>query len=447
MPDLISEFRGVCLAAKAATCVGLTLALAALPSWPATAGDGSAGAQAGVAQFSGILDRYAVRPDWKVAGVDYYVGTPGGTALKDPASISMAGVSVDRSGHTVTVSRSGITLSGYDFGLNGGWKVDVVNDANDVTITNSQFKVGANNLMPVEAHYGGTINVLNCTFDGGASEGSSVKAMVFAGAGGATIEYNRFANFPDDGIDITHDGDYVIRYNVFDAMGAGNFHTDAIQTYFSAISSLSIQYNTMYEPPSMSNGGINSFVRIGDQRGNVVHHPVAAYNTIIMASTSANAANVFQWDSGGTGTLVNPEIHDNFIDPRGVLYAVISPTLHHLDGVVNPTSYGNYNLRTAKLILSGPYNSLSSVPMRPPMPPAIIGAEVGSGATVSGRSVPHLRVDIYDGRNLMGSLRASASGEWSLPAPWALKESVISARVTDAYANSSSPSPSFIPIK
>ena len=277
-------------------------------------------------EFSNILSGYAVRPGWNVAGVDYYVGTPSSPVLKDPSTISMPGVSIRWFKPIVTVSGSNVTLDGYDFGLSGGWQVEVVNNANNVTIQNSHFQVGADNLMPIEAYYGGTINVLKNTFDGGASGGSSVNAMVFTGAGGATIEYNRFTNFPNDGIDITHDGNYVVQFNLFDTAGAGAYHTDAIQTYFSAVSSLSIQYNTMYEPPSFSNSGINSFVRIGDEQGNVVHNPVAAYNTIIMASTKAETANVFDWGaSGGTATLVNPQIHDNYIDPTGVLYAVISP--------------------------------------------------------------------------------------------------------------------------
>ncbi|QPF86525.1 hypothetical protein IC762_09680 [Bradyrhizobium genosp. L] len=410
--------------------------------------DGSANAPAGVAQFSSILNGYAVRPDWKVAGVDYYVGTPSGTALKDPATISMAGVSVDKSNHIVTVSNSNVTLNGYDFGLSGGWQVNVVNNANNVTIENSSFKVGANNLMPIQAYYGGTINVLNNTFDGGASGGSSVNAMVFTGNGGATIEYNRFTNFPDDGVDITHDGNYVVQYNVFDSMGAGSFHTDAIQTYFSAVSSLSIQYNTMYEPPSMSNGGMNSFVRIGDQQGNVVHNPVAAYNTVIMASTNAETANVFQWDQGGAGTLVNPSIHDNFIDPKGVMYAVVSPTLQNASGIINPVTYNNVDLTTGKPLLSGLYNNnTSGVPTKAPAAPAITGESALSATQVklSGTAAAGTTVDIYDQGSLLGSVKAGTTGSWTFSTPQLTSgDHSFTARATDSYANSSAASAAFL---
>ena len=67
------------------------VALAATAATSASAfEDGSGNAPPGTPQFESLLKGYAVRPDWKVAGVDYYVGTPDGTVLKDPATISMA---------------------------------------------------------------------------------------------------------------------------------------------------------------------------------------------------------------------------------------------------------------------------------------------------------------------------------------------------------------------
>jgi hypothetical protein len=411
---------------------------------PISLGDGSANAPSGTPQLSNILSGYAARPGWNVAGVDYHVGTPSGTALKDPSSISMAGVSVDKSAHIVTVSNSNVTLDGYDFGLGGGWQVDIVNNANNITIENSHFQVGANNLMPIQAYYGGTTKVLNNTFDGGASAGSTVNAMVFAGNGGATIEYNRFTNFPNDGVDITHDGNYVVQFNVFDTMGAGDFHTDAIQTYFSAVSSLSVQYNTMYEPPGMSNGGINSFMRIGDEQGNVVHDPVAAYNTIILASTKAQTANIFQWDSGGTATLLNPQIHDNFIDPTGALYAIVSPAIQNTNGIVNPVTYNNMDLKTGKQLLSGPYNSVSSgVPGSAPAAPVITGETAVNGTQVklTGTAAAGTTIDIYDQGALLGVVSTSSGGAWSFTTPQLnTGDHSFTARATDSMANSSAPS-------
>src|SRR4051812_12397732 len=91
--------------------------------------DGFASAPIGTPQFSNLLNGYAVRPDWSVAGVDYYVGAPSGTALKNPATISTSGVSVNAGAHIITVSGSNVMLDGYDFSLNGGWQINIVSGA------------------------------------------------------------------------------------------------------------------------------------------------------------------------------------------------------------------------------------------------------------------------------------------------------------------------------
>src|SRR4051812_46092038 len=62
-------------------------------------------------QHPELLKRYAVRPGWSVAGVDYAVGAAS-TSLKDPAMISMAGVSIDTSSRTVAISGNNLMLDG-----------------------------------------------------------------------------------------------------------------------------------------------------------------------------------------------------------------------------------------------------------------------------------------------------------------------------------------------
>src|SRR6185369_3771094 len=103
--------------------------------------DGSVLAPGGVPQHSMALNGYAVRPSWEVAGIDYAVG-PRQVPTKDPATISMSGVSVNTSTRTVSITGSNVTLDGYDFSLHGGYQV-WVGGAN-VTITNSTFALGSN---------------------------------------------------------------------------------------------------------------------------------------------------------------------------------------------------------------------------------------------------------------------------------------------------------------
>ena len=128
--------------------------------------DGSANAPAGAPQFPNLLAAYgANRPAWEVAGVDYHVGVPQGLALKNPATISMAGVSVNTTTHIVTVTGNNVTLDGYDFSLNGGWQVTT--QAANTKIANSNFVVGSNDLLPiVGTPTASNLDIVNCTIDG-----------------------------------------------------------------------------------------------------------------------------------------------------------------------------------------------------------------------------------------------------------------------------------------
>ena len=102
---------------------------------------GRFGATNAAIQHPRLLSAYAVRPPWCVAGVDYAVG-PRSTPTKDPAMISMPGVSVDTSTRTVIVTSDNVTLDGYDFSLHGGYQVLV--DGANVTISDSNFALGTN---------------------------------------------------------------------------------------------------------------------------------------------------------------------------------------------------------------------------------------------------------------------------------------------------------------
>ena len=109
--------------------------------------DGAAEASPGAAQQPDLLSGYATRPPWAVAGVDYAVGVPAGTILKDPMSISEPGVRVDTARHLIWVDDDNVTLEGYDFALEGGW--GVYTTAANTVIANCNFQVGTNNLVPI----------------------------------------------------------------------------------------------------------------------------------------------------------------------------------------------------------------------------------------------------------------------------------------------------------
>ncbi len=76
-----------------------------------------------------------------------------------------------RASTRLTVTGNNVTLSGYDFSLNGGWQVDASGDRD--TIENSNFMVGANELVPIVAGASSTnLSVLHNTIDGSGDRAS-----------------------------------------------------------------------------------------------------------------------------------------------------------------------------------------------------------------------------------------------------------------------------------
>jgi hypothetical protein len=403
--------------------------------------DGSANAPTGAPEMPNLLSSYASRPNWAVAGVDYYVGTPRGTALKSPMTILIPGVLVDPLSRIVTVSGSNVILDGYDFSQNGGWGIQVTNGAQNVNIQNSYFKVGPNNRHPINAANvgggGGTITVRNCTFDG-----SDAGVNVLLSSNGYMLaEYNRFTNVGDDAIYVGAGG-ATIQYNLFDNMGNGNdgSHPDAIQSYFTAIPIYVVRYNTVYQPPTASPGGSNAFVRIGDQRTGVVRNPEIAFNTLVLRSLGG-MPNAFQLHSGtAPGTLLNPSVHDNYIDPTAVSYAII----FFDSAAVNPTTWGNINLKTGKAILNGPWNSqTANVPAGPPPAPAIVDQTTAgtNQLKLTGAGPAGTRIDLYDQEVLLGSTISNSNGAWSFTTGQLTGVAhAFTARAIDPYSNASSAS-------
>ena len=105
--------------------------------------DGSASAPAGTAQDPNFFSDYSIRPPWEVAGVDYAVGVPSGTTLKDWWTLSGPGISVDKvTGVVLVTNTTGVTLDGIDFSLHGGANVAFVNSPGGV-VENSKFAVGS----------------------------------------------------------------------------------------------------------------------------------------------------------------------------------------------------------------------------------------------------------------------------------------------------------------
>ena len=112
--------------------------------------DDSTGAPSGPSQLPNLLLHYAKRPPWKVAGVDYAVGVPSGRSLRGSDAISEVGTAVDETHHFIRVIGDNVKLDGYDF--LASQRMGCLcrpGSARQAVIGNSNFRVGANNVIPI----------------------------------------------------------------------------------------------------------------------------------------------------------------------------------------------------------------------------------------------------------------------------------------------------------
>ncbi len=168
-------------------------------------------------QHPTLLSGYVVRPPWSVAGVDYCVGYPSSTVLKDPATISMAGVTINATTKIATVTGNDVTLDGYDFSLGGGWGIDV--KAANTRVVNSKFLVGANGHQP----FHGLDNAANLyvgysVIDGNAQDTFS-GGLIMTTGDGLTVEYCWLKNAGGDIIQAHRKGHLVLRNNLMEHVG------------------------------------------------------------------------------------------------------------------------------------------------------------------------------------------------------------------------------------
>lgn len=294
--------------------------------------DGCSTAPAATIQFPSMLSGYVTRPRWNVCGVDYGCGIPTGTSLVDPSTISLAGVTVNSSSHTVTITGNNVSLAGIDFGLDNGWEL-IVNGANSV-VRNSHFKVGTN-----QGSNGTVINMnasasnfslISSEVDGNnIAVTAQVGATIFlSGSGTVKGQYNYYHNSGGDLIDITNSSPmtYISEQELLKDIGVNTAHADTIQIVnqnFSAGSK--ITFDTVYQTvdqPAAGNGlltetGFGSSARIAsfDQSNNTV--------ISLPACSHCNTLIGYGQESGATAS--NVSMRHTYADPRGVNLFTQSP--------------------------------------------------------------------------------------------------------------------------
>jgi hypothetical protein len=156
----------------------------------------------GVAQRPNLLSGYTARPPWEVAGVDYAVGVPAGQILSDWWTISIPGVTVNKSARIVTVTGNNVTLDSIDFSLHSGATV-YINGASNTRITNSNFAfTGSGPTRPMIDAVNGAQNIYvgHNTMDGNGPNSNPTPgtAISLRGSQGLTVEYNWIKNLAED---------------------------------------------------------------------------------------------------------------------------------------------------------------------------------------------------------------------------------------------------------
>ena len=381
--------------------------------------DGSANASAGAAQLPNLLDSYgANRPAWSVAGVDYHVGVPDGLALKDPSTISMAGVSVNASTKMITITGNNVTLDGYDFSLNGGWGVIV--QGSNASISDSKFVVGSNGNAPILGMASASnLNVTYCTIDG--NNNANVGGLIeMRGSGIVTVEYSWLKNSGGDMIQMHTGGKaagVVIEYNLLQnagmTPGAHGDYTEFLDGPYTA----TINFNT-----TTQNGGTTQGFMvepdIGSSAGTVVSGEIG--NNVF---TAKGGINVF---TGVTvADIVNTfTVHDNYFDPSNTLAGLsVGGVRGGPDDNSSKSIYiNNVNMKDGSIEQDS--NAPTTPPVTAPSAPKIASFSNDSGVvgdgitndntlTLTGTAVANSTVKVFDGATQIGTTTANSSGAWS----------------------------------
>jgi hypothetical protein len=324
--------------------------------------DGSTGAPSGTPQLAGQLSGYAVRPPWEVAGIDYAVG-PDFTPSEDPATISMAGVSVDNTAHTVIITGDNITLDGYDFSLHGGYVVRVYG-SND-TIADSNFVMGSNTAYYLIQDYGNNFTLKYDTLDGTATTGTQSGLVAVYGSN-PVIQYNWFKNFGgrvvemDQAYGVTTSLDY--RFNLIENGGwEAETHVNYLQWGHGTANNAVVAFNTTLETPQVSVAGEG--FQFDGWTDSTITGVVFSNNTMIATGGPAGSASSYLMHPFGGNSisgLSTGTAYDNYMDisaAYGAFYPVGSnPTLWNFSS--------NYNLSTGGL-LAVPGGSAAPSPAAP----------------------------------------------------------------------------------
>jgi hypothetical protein len=232
--------------------------------------DGRANAPTGAPQYPTALNGYAVRPPWKVAGVDYRVGINTGVVLKPALTGTLpSGVSRNTTAHSFTITGSNVVLDSWDFSQNGGWNVGVTGA--NARITNCKFMCGANANPPIDSSSSATnIYIGYCDINGNGQD-VGMGGLITDLGHGFTVEYCWIRNSGSDMMQKHGQGGaIVIRYNIVEQGGklAGS-HGDYTQI-LNGPSTAYIYFNFSQQTGGSTQGFMTEFLTEGSVKNNTL---------------------------------------------------------------------------------------------------------------------------------------------------------------------------------
>ncbi len=253
--------------------------------------------------FPNLLKNYTARPPWNVAGVDYPVGVPAGTVLKDPMTALLpVGCSRNTGIFQIRCSSGASTLDSFDFSKNGGWQV--ICSGGSLVVRKSNFERGTNQqdmLVAIPACTDLTANYNK--FDAHSIQSLSLGNVFYnvndSNVSG-TLTYNDFRNAALDFVDVGA-LNITVKYNLFSGPGGGD-HSDWFQTggLPGAVNHIIYDFNTVNQTPGTGSQGVS----LGFNTNGNIGGSEAAFNTTV-AQTGANVSYHYGVDASQvTGSVV-----------------------------------------------------------------------------------------------------------------------------------------------
>ena len=285
---------------------------------------------------------------WNVAGVDYHVGIPAGTALKDPTVPANLPAGASYASSVVTVTGCHVTLDGFDFTLHAtSVVVNLPSGAAGCTTTiqDSKFSAAAPAWQPIAnllaLGSGGAFVFQRNEYDGLAAIGNPRGSGYYVndpiqGSGDITLAYNYFHGFDSKVIQVsgsTPSAPFTERYNLYADFGSCSVpacaHGEAEYMYGGGSLTYTGQFNTYLSHFHAASGDLTALQAV--QADNVQIDGVTDDHNVVLApgpqatcnaynhTAYAAAAAIYDGQQQG-GALSNVAFSTNYLDGSGTYF-------------------------------------------------------------------------------------------------------------------------------